>query len=108
MIKTPQKKKSRMHQTPTQTNKSKDFNYSVNYTESLNQMAANLSVYGQLTEIKNKERNIFSVKRNVFLCLTGNLGKTWKTIISDAIEADICSKDAFFVSESRQIADRSV
>jgi hypothetical protein len=46
-----------MHQTPTQTNKSKDFNYSVNYTESLNQMAANLSVYGQLTEIKNKERN---------------------------------------------------
>jgi hypothetical protein len=57
MIKTPQKKKSRMHQTPTQTNKSKDFNYSVNYTESLNQMAANLSVYGQLTEIKNKERN---------------------------------------------------
>ena len=46
-----------MHQTPTQANKSKDFNYSVNYTESLNQMAANLSVYGQLTEIKNKERN---------------------------------------------------
>lgn len=50
--------------------------------------------------IKNKERNLFSVEKKMFLCLTGNLGKTWKTIISDAIEVDICSKDAFIVSDS--------
>jgi hypothetical protein len=48
------------------------------------------------TAIKNKSRNHHSFSKNMFLCLTANLGKSWKAIIADAVEADKCSKDALF------------
>ena len=45
-----------MHQTPNPVSTSKDFNYSVNYTDSLTQMAANLNVYSVLADLKQKEK----------------------------------------------------
>lgn len=45
-----------MHQTPTAVSSAKDFNYSVNYTDSLTQMAANLNVYSVLSNLKQKEK----------------------------------------------------
>jgi hypothetical protein len=46
------KKKPKLHQTPNPVSTSKDFNYSVNYTDSLTQMAANLNVYSVLADLK--------------------------------------------------------